>query len=152
MKHPVRRPPAVLLGILTLALVAGFLTAHAHELPAFGGNVGVPLAGMPGALGGESNGAEAAARPRPQLPANSPEVTPIGRQPGTAGTFSAVHLPGGRGYVMHLPPAPGMTADRRPLVIVLHGLDNTWRMAEGSGNWARYADTHGFLVAFGQGD
>jgi len=45
-----------------------------------------------------------------------------------------------------------MTADRRPLVIVLHGLDNTWRMAEGSGNWARYADTHGFLVAFGQGE
>jgi polyhydroxybutyrate depolymerase len=25
-------------------------------------------------------------------------------------------------------------------------------MAEGSGNWSRYADTHGFLVAFGQGE
>jgi predicted esterase len=151
----VRRPSALIAaGILAASMVAGLVTAHVAAarpvlVAASGAGVaaGKPLSGSHG--GGAGLGPGLAARP---APANPPEVTPQYPQQGVPGTFSGVHLEGERGYVMHLPPAPvPVQRGRRPLVIVLHGLDNTWRSVETGGDWARYADAHGFLVAFGVG-
>jgi polyhydroxybutyrate depolymerase len=81
----------------------------------------------------------------------SPHARPSqARPPYLAGGFRIIRLGGGREYAVHLPP-PRLAQSRPPLVVVLHGLHNSWRQAERAGGWARYADANGFLVGYGIG-
>src|SRR5262245_55401418 len=56
---------------------------------------------------------------------------------------------GTRSYVLHHPATS--TSRARPLVVLLHGLYHDWQNIEAAGNWSRYADAHGFVVAYGIG-
>jgi poly(3-hydroxybutyrate) depolymerase len=136
----------VLAGIVACALIAGLLTARAGASSVFVDGKGALSLGLGGA--GLPPGV---ARPAPRELPVAPTTNKVIGPPATTGSFMAVHLAAGRGYVMHLPPAPAEIGGRRPLVIVLHGMANTWRMIAETGGWAGYADTHGFLVAFGIG-
>jgi poly(3-hydroxybutyrate) depolymerase len=76
------------------------------------------------------------------LPAPTPPV------PTPSMPFRTINLAGGRSYVLH---PPTLSTQARPLVLLLPGLYNTWLTFENQGNWQRYADTHGFVAAYGTG-
>jgi len=115
-------------------LPAGLVIAQAPHAVSLGG----PPAGSAGADLGVDGTAGFAGRAQPSW------------APDPAGAFRTLPLAGGREYVVHRPPPP-LARSRPPLVVVLHGLHNSWQQAERAGGWARYADTHGFLVAYGVG-
>jgi poly(3-hydroxybutyrate) depolymerase len=66
-----------------------------------------------------------------------------------AGTEVPISLPGGRAYVIHVPQADDNRP--RPLVIAVHGLLLSWQNMAWSTQLSRYADKHGFLVAYAVG-
>jgi poly(3-hydroxybutyrate) depolymerase len=128
-------------GLLAAVLPAGLVVAQAPHAASAGRSAEARLSGL--ARAGLGVGGTA---------------SPVGglthpwraRSPAPAGAFRIIPLATGRRYAVHLPP-PRPARYRLPMVVVLHGLHNSWQQVEGAGGWARYADAHGFLVAYGIG-
>lgn len=55
---------------------------------------------------------------------------------------------GGRTYLVRVP--SGITAERAPLLVVLHGALSNGATVELFSGWSAYADAHGFIVAYPQ--
>lgn len=101
-------------------------------------NAVVPSAGKP---------AGAAAGPKLGGPAD------LGAQGGLHASSASevtLTLPDGRDYVIHVPKVDD--GRPRPLVIALHGMYLSWQNMAWSTDLSRYADQHGFLVAYGIGE
>ncbi|MBI3687086.1 MAG: poly(3-hydroxybutyrate) depolymerase [Actinobacteria bacterium] len=83
------------------------------------------------------------------LPGHTERASAAPAVAATTGPNTTVTFSSGRQYVYHTPPPHAGV--RWPLVIVLHGLDNTWATAAASGNWSTFADAHHFGLAYGVG-
>ncbi len=143
MKPALRRLLAMTAaGVLAAVLPAGLAVAHGPRAAQSGATAGAGAGATPGAGAGAAPGRAAGSvdgRPgftwRPAL---------------TGPAFRGIRLAGGRGYQLHLPPER-VARSTPPVVIVLHGLNNGWQGMEQTGQWSRYADAHGFVVAYGIG-
>jgi poly(3-hydroxybutyrate) depolymerase len=126
-------------GLLAAVLPAALMVMQAPRAASLGSRAaGVADAGL--GLDGTAGPVAAGAHAPPSQ----------ARPPYLAGGFGIIRLGSGRKYAVHLPP-PRLARSRPPLVIVLHGLHNSWQQAERAGDWARYADANGFLVGYGIG-
>src|SRR4051794_8640559 len=65
----------------------------------------------------------------------------------TSGTTTRIL--GARTYELHVP--SGLTRSRVPLLITMHGFSSWGRAHESDTGWSRYADAHGFIVAYPNG-
>jgi polyhydroxybutyrate depolymerase len=65
----------------------------------------------------------------------------------TSGTKT--RLLGARSYELHVP--PGLSGQRVPLLLTMHGLSSWGREHEWDTRWSQFADGHGFIVAYPNG-
>jgi hypothetical protein len=125
-------------GILAAVVPAGLAAARGPQASPAATAGGA--AGVSAAVGAPRQGGAAGVHPGA---ATNPGLV-AGPQP-----FTGIRLPDGRTYVLHAP--TGTATGARPLVIVLHGLYNTWRSLDLASDWSGYGDRHGLLVAYGVG-